>query len=326
LLRERGVGLSYDQAAPAARYSDSSISNLLALSGTAKDHIQSIMDLSRHANIGSDAGFWPTFVDAGIPELTWTYPSTNNRNGRYPIWKIYMKDCGDIVKTTDRNIAKVNTEDEHGLLTTCARKTKWSKIAENIDIDKGVKEKKTFSDAYYWDFKVKYLSKEVTALANKYEWIPSKSSVEKTIKLKAKYTSGKKKGQHKTKKKWYYRPTLYGKKLTVSKSLEAMTENRPGETLTWTPLIYGQINQVCKENGVTVEENIYPDYGCIFSRSNKSGSFTWKGDPRIQPRDVFYLYDKDDETKYTVCTIETVTLKHEGGGLSASITYREGIC
>lgn len=85
---------------------------------------------------------------------------------------------------------------------------------------------------------------------------------------------------------------------------------------------------------------------CVIKRSNKKGSFTWKGDPRMQPRDVFtlqrldYALMNEDEEAITdesgnelygggaadVCTIESITLQHSGGGLSAEITYRMGIC
>jgi hypothetical protein len=66
----------------------------------------------------------------------------------------------------------------------------------------------------------------------------------------------------------------------------------------------------------------------------------------MQPRDVFTFYnleygllnengetltDENGEPLYgggssIDCTIETITLTHSGGGLSAEITYREGIC
>ena len=71
---------------------------------------------------------------------------------------------------------------------------------------------------------------------------------------------------------------------------------------------------------------ILPDYGLesIAKRSSKIGSFTWKGDPRMQPRDVFTFVSVDGESKD--CTAECITLTYEKGGLIAEITYREGIC
>ena len=58
-------------------------------------------------------------------------------------------------------------------------------------------------------------------------------------------------------------------------------------------------------------------------RSNVKGSFKWKGDPRMQPRDVIEFERLDGTTEEI--TIETITLTHEGGGTSADITYRKGV-
>ena len=71
--------------------------------------------------------------------------------------------------------------------------------------------------------------------------------------------------------------------------------------------------------------NILPDAGfnSLMNRSNETGSFTWKGDPRLQPRDVFTFSFKDGSTELR--TIETINLKHEGGGTISEITYRKGI-
>ena len=71
--------------------------------------------------------------------------------------------------------------------------------------------------------------------------------------------------------------------------------------------------------------NILPDAGfnSLMNRSNETGSFTWKGDPRMQPRDVFTFVYRDGTTELR--TVETINLKHEGGGTVATITYRKGI-
>ena len=65
-------------------------------------------------------------------------------------------------------------------------------------------------------------------------------------------------------------------------------------------------------------------YESLLQRSNVTGSFIWKGDPRMQPRDVvtFHRLDGTDE----LITLENITITHEGGGTSAEITYRKGIC
>ena len=86
----------------------------------------------------------------------------------------------------------------------------------------------------------------------------------------------------------------------------------------------GEIN-AAKYSDTSTLINLLPDEGfkALMNRSNETGSFTWKGDPRMQPRDVFTFYFKDGSTELR--TIESINLKHEGGGTIAKITYRKGI-
>ena len=58
-------------------------------------------------------------------------------------------------------------------------------------------------------------------------------------------------------------------------------------------------------------------------RSPITYSFTWKGDPRMQPRDVTE-WERLDGTTETI-TLENITLTHEKGGTVAEITARKGI-
>lgn len=70
---------------------------------------------------------------------------------------------------------------------------------------------------------------------------------------------------------------------------------------------------------------ILPEEGVksLGKRSRETGSFTWKGDPRMQPRDVFN-FEKLDGTN-EARTVESISLKHERGGTSATVTYRKGV-
>lgn len=97
----------------------------------------------------------------------------------------------------------------------------------------------------------------------------------------------------------------------------------------------------------TGEINLLPDEGVnhLLNMSNVVGSFTWKGDPRLQPRDfVNFVYadgeltDENDFVLQTadgddiiinqskIITIENITTTHERGGTICEITYREGYC
>ena len=83
----------------------------------------------------------------------------------------------------------------------------------------------------------------------------------------------------------------------------------------------------------------------ILDKSNVVGSFTWKGDPRLQPRDFVELQYQDENiadqdgvllqtengddivvNRTKIITLENITLTHEGGGTVSEITYREGYC
>lgn len=66
-----------------------------------------------------------------------------------------------------------------------------------------------------------------------------------------------------------------------------------------------------------------PGIGMNFEREPVSGSFTFKGDPRLQPHDAFTFSRLDGTTKN--CTIETLEIHYEKGGTTETITYREGI-
>ena len=89
--------------------------------------------------------------------------------------------------------------------------------------------------------------------------------------------------------------------------------------------ILGRAVTVGSDSTRTPEE-VFPKraYESLLQRSNITGSFTWKGDPRMQPRDVFTFHRLDGTDE--VCTLENITITHEKGGTSAEITYRKGIC
>lgn len=303
IITDTGIKLDYKQTAPDTSGSTSTARSMVILENSAREHVQAVM------NLGHVGTFWPVFVDAGIPTLTWTKPTTTNRNGQRPVWTIYESDCGDVKRDVERNLTKITTDDENGLQTNVSRSSKWSKLAESIKIEAGEPIKKRFSDAYYWKYKVRYVKRVIKSDLSYFSWVPSKTSGSK----KKKY---RKNGKTYTKTIKTYRPTLYGKKLTVSGGKTSVQEStkRPGTEITVQPVCYGRVYQ-----GTTF---IYPDWTQLFNRSNVGGSFTWRGDPRMQPRDVFDFVRLDGTVER--CTIESIDLTHSEGGTSASITYRKG--
>lgn len=294
----------YTEAAPKASGSVKTAHSMVVTEQSPREHVQNIM------NLGHCGTFWPTFVDAGIPRITWSKPEKK--------WEIDERECGNVVRTVDRNLAKITTEDEYGVSSTAKRETKWEVLAENIKITKGKKVTKTF-DEYYWAYKVddKEKNKFLLQQLNRVQWVASATSAQKKTRVKVK-------GKYKNKTVWVHRPTLYGKALTVRRDAASVTEQnkRPGSTVQVSPLCYGRVYQ-----GSTW---IFPDYARLFERSNVGGSFTWKGDPRMQPRDVVEFHraerDSDGNEVVELITIESISLIHEGGGTKATLTYRKGIC
>ena len=292
VIKNAGVKPVSVESAPAKSGSTTTGRSIVMTEASPRDYVQDIMRL------GHTGTFWPRYVDAGIPKITHSKPTSK--------WDIYETECGDFERNVDRNVAKIATgaDAEYGVTNTTTRATKWTVIQKNMSIKSGQRITKNFSDVWYWAYSVAYKqgNKFIWSLLDKVQWIPNKTSVRKTVKGK---------------KKWYYRPTLYGKRLTASKGATSIVPSptRPGYTAEVSPIAIGQVYQ-----GTTF---VYPRYANLFSISNVGGSFTWKGDPRMQPYDVFTLHRQDGTAE--TCTIEQIQLKHEGGGTVATISYRKGI-
>ena len=296
-IKKAGIKPSYTQAAPAV---DSSAENtartMLIMGASPREYIQDIM------TVGHTGTFWPVFVDAGIPRITWTKPTSK--------WDIYEEDCGDVTQIVDRNLAKiVSDSDEFGVLNSVSRSNTWTVIEKDIKITAGKQEIRNFTgDALYWDYQVAYKRNNAYKwkTVESVSWIPSKTSVQKTVRRNGKDV-----------KQWFYTPTLSGKKLTIVTNENSLipASRRPGSTAKITPISVGRIYQGA--------QMIYPRYGRLFEMSNISGSFVWKGNPKMQPRDVFTFHRLDGTTE--TCTIEAIMLEHVEGGTRAKITYRQGV-
>ena len=97
-----------------------------------------------------------------------------------------------------------------------------------------------------------------------------------------------------------------------------------GRSITIEEIIKGTLNIYDNQKNFYME--LFPNaaYESLLQRSNITGSFTWKGDPRMQPRDVVEFHRLDGTVEEI--TLENITLHHEGGGTYAEITYRKGVC
>lgn len=299
IIRNAGIKPDYIQAAPAESGSTVTNRNMIMTQAGRSEYVADIM------NLGHTGTFWPTFVDAGIPRITWSKPTKQ--------WDIYEADCGDVKREYTRNINKITTasDSEHGVLNTVTKSNTWTIIDDGVTIKAGEPQIRNFSyPEWYWMYQVGYKRNNAFdwATLDSVKWTPTKT----TVKNKADGYVGK----VITKVAEYsYKPQLGGKRVYVTMNSRAVTVSRPGVTEEVEPLALGRCYQ-----GTTF---VYPNYSNLLAVSNVTGSFKWKGDPRMQPRDVFTFHRLDGTTE--TCTIETIELKHEGGGTVADISYRLGV-
>lgn len=341
-LQTAGINLVGKEAAPPTVGTNTTATTVMLKDATYRDYIQFFM------NITNKNGFFPRFIDAGLPTLRWSPPT--------PKWDIYKKDIGEFQRDIDRNVNKLYGDDKdlpiHSVLQVATKKTtidtKNVTAGENYNIDYG--------DDYYYSptwTNGTLIEKTVHSLKLKAEATTTKAKV--TVisgwaKKSKKYKKGSEihlvqnnvrnvritKSKNYIKVTWEepkyttktvsnpqmvvkgYKVTALAKKDDPNKT-NVVTSPRLGITKEIRSLFWGRFLSNIDNSSYYI-----PKFDDYFNRSNIGGSFIWKGNPKMQPRDVFRLYELDGET-YTVCTVQSIEMTHEGGGLSCKITYREGI-
>ncbi|MBO7726888.1 MAG: hypothetical protein J6S50_00395 [Oscillospiraceae bacterium] len=304
-ITDAGITLRSRQTAP-AKTTGSTEYTLIWKSNTYDAIIQNIMNL---AHVGT---FWPTFVDAGIPKVSHEKPTKK--------WDIYEEDCGNVERTVDRNLSKIRTEDDFGLQNTITREKEWQEI-----VRRHCKRDATYSQnaggGYFWAFSVSN-AKDIKPTAESVWW----TAVKDTIGVPKMDHVINDQGEIVTEYTTMYvdECIVKAKPTSTRKDVDMVsaTPARSGITVEMSPIAYGRVYGYNEQLGTSVF--IYPNYKNLFTRSNITGKFKWKGDPRMMPRDVFRFHRLDGS--YEDCTIETIVLKHEGGGTSAEISYRLGVC
>lgn len=118
---------------------------------------------------------------------------------------------------------------------------------------------------------------------------------------------------------------LYGHKVLLSENTTEYAADREGVTVTLDKGWAGTLGLYTSNDYDTEVVEAIPKMGyeSLLKRSNITCSFTWKGDPRIQPRDVFTFHRLDGTDEEW--TFENITITHEGGGTLAEATARKGI-
>lgn len=318
-IKKCGINPVSIQSAPPQSGDDTEEKCVIFTERSTREHIQNIMNLSHTGD------FWPTFVDGGTPKITWSKPTAK--------WDIYESDCGEVQRFIQQSIGAITTEYENGL-TSETKKEKasvylysdagyFSALGHDalpgilgglLEVNANVNVIENF-DSFYWKYDV--LGQPTTRIWTEVSSLcfrPSKTST----------SSGA------------YKVMVLGYPVTVgsirsprgrdyaSPSTIYPPDNRPGIPLVIEPIIYGVVHQG-PETFIGSYRNtaVFPKYENLFDRSTITGSILWKGDPRMQPRDVFNFHRLNGTVE--TCTIESIELKHEGGGTSATISYRLGV-
>ena len=314
---------------------------LLIPSGSPREHIANMMNLVRldfPSGAFNVSSFYLTYVDAGIPIFKRNKPTSS--------WDIYEIDCGDIKENTARDIVKISPQNMTLLLQTFRASsqannsvvgsitiTKQSGASVSLNTFVPMALAKT-SDNSAW-----YTAEALGSVQYEIQRTPSYSQtpysstyafycyneggfVPWDTRLESFWNSAVSSGDianDATEATF----DLYGAAMIADKDGTEYTKTGYGTVEQPTKTMWYGTSQLKGQDGVTYK--FLPDMGFeqLLNRSNKTGSFTWKGDPRMQPRDVFTWHFLDGTTELR--TIETINLKHEGGGTVATITYRKGI-
>lgn len=286
--------------------------------------------ISEISHIGQcpSAGFYPRFIDAGIPTLLHTAPAFR--------WDIYESETGDLTREVDRKITAIKSDSaDYNLGNSTNAKTAWVTLDEKKTATAGTIQTIQPSEGQYWIYTVSngsIISKTPDKLVYKVIKTAGKKTnyyyrKKKGGKLYAcSYATYKKKKSNMRKKVQVYVNTCIakGKKVDVTGGKQQLNEatKRPGYTLEVNPL---EVKGYYKDGSYI----LYPRHERRFELSNIGGTFTWKGNPKMQPGDVIYFYhDKntgqnDTGKDYEVIRAEEIELTHESGGTQAKITYRK---
>lgn len=328
---------------------------------TQRDIVANFMNLMRFDDLNSGAytdydidAFWPTYVDAGIPSLTWTKPTVK--------WHIYEQDCGDITFGTERKIASI----------TIPNDTVMSRGFRQVSMDgSGTAFKNSGVGFEYTEYST-YQAFEYIGETRMETFYMTDYDEILDLPLDAQYGTA---GRHPYLNSYIYGDALYDSQATKNKELNiryspfaSWANWTEDNTISWNNLVnLGDIDSqatnislTARGRGLYLNDHTYtgsqsvsgidvvasktswhgvirakskarnntiqllPGRGItnLLQRSNETGTFTWKGDPRMQPRD-FFMFHRLNGTSYT-CTIESIALKHEKGGTVAEISYRRG--
>lgn len=242
----------------------------------------------------SETSCWISFTDAGIPRLynrLIASGDTYRQPWQLKVWDIYEEDCADVVRNVDRRINGVKASSEDGYVYAGSVTFTGNGFSDSMDVQAGAVSSYEY-DGFVEGLNTSNKSKTIYQSANRLVFVAK--------------TTGK--------------AHFLNSPIAISGVLssDVVSPSYPGIKALVDPFAIGQI--YFKSGGYTS----IPNYGMRYNGSNITGAFAFKGDPRMQPRDIFKFHRLDGTVE--VATIERIELTHEEGGTTAELHYRLGVC
>lgn len=237
--------------------------------------------------------YWPTYVDAGIPRLYYKQVSedgTTRSPYQLRVWDIHEEDCAEVERVVSRKISKIASADHDTPFLVRVTPLNTSVTVGSKTVVAGEIVEFTYSNGYLWNLvRTNTDGSVIYADQQGQKWIANANGT----------------------------ASLTGNVLSLSKisDFDIPTPAQKGIVLYMNPVILGYL--------VESYAGSIPTNTMRFFGSNVTGSFTFRGDPRMQPRDTFRFTRLDGTVE--VATIERIEMTHEGGGTTASVHYRLGV-
>lgn len=265
---------------------------------SARDFVSGVMNLTMNKDIaGTPIGI--QFVDAGIPSIEigdgTTYGNT---------WNLNKSDCGEWSEQFEQNISAItNTNSDRKFNESFT----WSNPMATIQSDLSGAVNQMFDisfDGYFFNvalfsntlgsgYRFDTIISTPSRIYFKITSVPSAQALDRTFRVMGSVA-----------------------KITGGVNSFSNPNNLPGISFETEPFLFGNITN---QNGVHIL-----DYTSLFNRSLRTGSFKYKGDPRMQPLDYLNITnDTSDGRGNLTARITAIELTHEKGGTDATITWRE---
>lgn len=264
---------------------------------SARDFVAGTMNLTLNHTNGSNK-YGIQFVDAGIPTVEHGDGKTYGQT-----WTIFKSDCGDFNEQFERNIAKVqDSNDERKFYETItpARNVTTGNIASKVTGVVGQEFEYNF-DGYHYGT---YVGRGFTPTSSDYAFsIIANTPSRVFFRITRRGTTP-------------FYVTAFPVSISGGHTAYSNPNGLPGQTIEMEPFVYGFIAD-------TNDHQVF-HIPSLFARSTRTGSFVWKGDPRMQPLDYLNIVnDTNDGRGNITARVTSIELTHEGGGTTATITWRE---